>query len=161
VAIKIGSSGKECCQCRKRFQVGESYYSLLLLGEEQSLGREDRCRECWAGFGPPARSAWWLTRRREESRARVDFESVKALFFQLVNQEGEEVAGLRYVTALLLIRRRVCKLIDTVYGPEGEILRLEFQKGEGKVYRVPVPDLGEEGLERLKENLKQALTLEE
>ena len=159
--IRIGSSGKECCRCRRRFQVGEPFYSLLLFGEEGSLGREDRCRACWEDFEPPAESAWWLTRRADESgRARVDFESVKALFFQLADKEGGEAAGLRYVAALLLVRKRICRLLDTIYGPQGEILRLEFHRGEGTVHQVPVPDLDQEDLERLKENLKKALTLE-
>ena len=44
--FKIRSCGKECVECRKRFQVGEGFYSLLRIEDEVALSREDRCSAC-------------------------------------------------------------------------------------------------------------------
>ncbi len=160
--FKIRSSGKECLECRKRFQVGEAFYSLLRL-EGERAEREDRCGECWEKFRPPGDCIWWRTRRREEKggKKRLDFESIQALFFQVLEDPRPEVTGLRYVTALLLVRKKKLKLLGTVLGEEGEVLRLSLPGGEGKILEVPVPPLDDQALETLKNQLKEALTLED
>ncbi len=159
--FRIRSSGKECLECRKRFQVGEAFYSLLRL-EEGKAEREDRCGKCWEGFQAPPDCVWWRTRRREEKsgKRRLDFESVRALFFQLLEDPRPEVTGLRYVTALLLVRKKKLRFLGTSAGAGGEILRLGMPGGEGRVLEVPVPNLDVQALEALKEQLKEALTLE-
>jgi len=160
--FKIRSSGKECVDCRKRFQVGEPFYSLLRL-EGERAEREDRCGRCWEAFRAPRECVWWRTRRREDKsgKARLDFESIQALFYQVLEDPRPEVAGLRYVTALLLVRKKKLRLVGTGRGESGEVLRLETPGGEGKLLEVPVPDLDEEALQTLKDQLKEALTLQD
>ena len=160
--FRIRSSGKECLECRKRFQVGEAFYSLLRL-EGGKAEREDRCGKCWEGFSPSRECVWWRTRRKEEKngKKRLDFESIRALFFQVLEDPRPEVTGLRYVTALLLVRKKKLRLLGAAAGEKGEVLRLGLPGKDGRVLEVPVPDLDAQALEALKDQLKEALTLED
>ena len=160
--FKIRSSGKECIECRKRFQEGEKFFSLLKFDSSDLPIREDRCEACWKPFNPPEDSVWWLTRRRKpkDNKPKIDFESVIALFFKLLKEEKKEFHGLKYVTALLLLRKKKLKLIGFSKGDDLEFMEVKPRGKNGNtVYKIPVPVLSEEDLEALKERLKENLTL--
>ncbi len=161
--FKIRSSGKECMDCRKRFQVGEAFYSLLKFEAQDGPVREDRCVSCWKSKPPSSDYVWWLTRRRKprNEKPKIDVESVKALFWKLLEKEKEEFAGLRYVTALLLIRKKKLRLVGFRRCGDGEYLELKPPgRNKNGVFKVYVPVLSNEDLEDLKEKLKQSLTID-
>ena len=97
-----------CTATGARFQPGEKVRSVL-YAEDGEIKRDDLCAKAWRDYEKPESAvAWWSWRvgAPEEKRARPttnDF--LVALFESLVFKPDQ--ADLRYVLALLLVRRRV------------------------------------------------------
>jgi hypothetical protein len=142
------------------------------LGEQT---RRDLCASC---FGAEERTlaeghVHWKTRRPIPSRgeATVDLESVTELFHRLLGDPRPEVEGLRYVVALLLVRKRRVKLSVAPVAPAGAagtageddgagaLLVVDPRDGSGgAVIELAAPELSPDALERLKKEFLDSLT---
>ena len=150
---RIPARGRRCADCNAPLLPGQYVYSLLRLLE---LTRRDLCEACFAR-SQAARDpgqVYWRHRRPEPSvkELKVDLESVGELFQRLLDDQRPEVLGLRYLAALLLVRKRRLKLAQGEES-EGQDLSVALPTAEGtppKVLVLPAPDLSPEGLERLK-----------
>jgi len=112
-----------CTACERAFEEGESFYSLLFL-EGDRLRREDRCANCFET--PPATTdaLFWRTRHRADGRGRfaVDFEAIEELFLALEGRRDGRLQELRYLLALLLLRKKRLKLVGVRRHASGETL---------------------------------------
>ncbi len=99
---------------------------------------------------------FWKTRRPDgaDDRNLVDLASMQALFVGLLDDERPEIEALRYVVGLMLARKKMIKVIRGGGGARGDLLFKDPREGkEDERYRLPIPELSEESLEVLKEQL--------
>ena len=114
-----------CARCERAFEEGEELFSLLFF-EADRLRREDHCAACFDG--PPAGEAggellFWRTRHALDRRTRfaVDFAAIEELFVALEDGPGNR-QELRYLLALLLLRKKRLKLVGVRRHASGETL---------------------------------------
>ena len=115
---------RKCCQSDRELREGESFYSVLAI-EGGQLVRYDYAAEAWSGPPEEGIVGWWKSEipTREAKRRRMAPNDVLLeLFHELESQPPK--ADIRYVLALLLIRRRVFRLEETSTGEQGETLEL-------------------------------------
>lgn len=166
----IAQTAKHCMQCRAPFLPGTEYWSTLHVetraadaksGAENVaaaiLVRHDHCDACWRGATD---AIYWRTRRSEAKNDRniVDITAMHQLFIQLMDDEREEVEALRYVIALMLARKKVLKPVRSPGGARGDLV-FRHPRDEKARLVLPAPELSEESLERLKEQLSGILGL--
>jgi hypothetical protein len=150
---KIPARGRRCADCNAPLLPGHQVFSILEL---QGYVRRDLCEACFAraGDGRNQHQTYWRHRRPEPSmkELKVDLESVAELFQRLLDDTRPEVMGLRYLAALLLVRKRRLKLVHGQES-EGQDLTVAVPGSEGNEPRallLTAPDLSPESLERLK-----------
>jgi len=156
---KIGRRGTSCAGCSKPFEEGEEHFSTVsFLGE--GIAREDACAACFGGTPPAEDAFFWKTRFAADRarRAKVDLESLLEAFLRL---RGDEKRGpLRYLVALVLLRKRVLRMRRLERGAAGKPDRLLVGVGrKGEVHEVIVPDLPAARIEALREGLRELMGL--
>jgi hypothetical protein len=149
---KIHRREELCVACGRAFSEGEAFFSLLLLSPED-LRREDRCRECFDG-APTGGAVFWRTRRRPERRSRlsVDFDAIEELFLALEGRPEERLREIRYLLALLLLRKKRLKLVGVRRHDAGETMCLRRPR-RAEEFEVLVHELDAERARALKTGL--------
>jgi len=151
---KIHRREERCSACERAFDEGETFFSLLAF-EGEGLRREDRCSACFEAPSEEAQeTVYWRTRHSPDRRARfaVDFEAIEELFLALEGRARGRLAELRYLLALLLMRKKRLKLIGVRRSSEGETLRLRRPRRTEEL-EVAVFDLDAERSASLKAEL--------
>lgn len=112
-----------CGQCRKPFEEGEALYSLLHL-DPDALRREERCGACFTAPEAGADVLFWRTRHATDKKQRlaVDFDAIEELFLALESRKEPRSMELRYLLALLLLRKKRLKLVGVRRGEGGETM---------------------------------------
>lgn len=140
----------------------EDFFSRLAVrtnGDAVALERSDYCPSCWAQAASKIDNPiFWKTRRKDadETRNLVDINTLNALFLNLIEDSRPEIEGLRYVVALLLIRKKLLKVVRGAKVPRGDLVFRDPRDTEKRMH-IPTPDLSEDSLELLKEQLGQIL----
>ncbi len=154
----VRSSGK-CAVTQRDFAEGEAYYAVL-LESPAGFERKDISLEAWSG--PPENTfCYWRARvpvrDRKRSALAVDQNMLVHLFNRLEDEESPRKQQIRFVLALLLMRKRRLKLDKTIQeGPEEYwILRLTDDQSE---HRVLNPRLTHEEVDRLSAQLTAILS---
>jgi hypothetical protein len=144
----------QCSLCRKPFEVGASHMSALSL-VERALSREDLCLACWPS-GRERALFWWRAKHTLEKARRptLNVEAVEGLFQHLAksaeNIEGAEpeLLELRYLLALLLVRKRKLRIVR--FDKQGAREFVEVRRPRAKTSeRVWVMDFSPERLTEL------------
>jgi hypothetical protein len=150
---------RHCAASGRELKEDEEFYSVLTT-EKKDVRRHDYAAEAWAG--PPEKAlAWWKSRMptREAKKGQLaPNEVLLQLFAEL--EHVPEKADLRYVLALLLVRRRVLREEESAHDDsEGEVMVL-YSPREERTYRaaVAVPDEGR--AEQIQTELRQLLFAE-
>ena len=110
---KVGRCTRRCCQLDRPLNPGEWYYSVVSEGDDEgSLVRHDYSAEAWPG-PPEGALGWWKSRMPEAGAKKMKL-APDAVLVDLLRQTGGEGTGqaLRYLLALLLLRRRLIKPIE-------------------------------------------------
>jgi hypothetical protein len=99
-----------CCAATERvLNPGDECYSVLEIAGAQVV-RKDYCPEAWKG-APNAAFGWWKSRVPEPTAKKIKLapnDVLLELFDQLADNLDQQ--DLRYVLALLLVRRRVLRV---------------------------------------------------
>lgn len=155
---KIHRRESGCSACGKTFEEGEALFSVLHLAED-ALRREDRCGGCFHDPGESAPGAprdflFWRTHHHSDPRARfaVDFEALSELFLALESRTEERLLELRYVVALLLLRKKRLKLVGLRRRADGEILSVRRPRQQEE-FEVRVYDLDGERAQAIQADL--------
>ena len=132
-----------CTRCERPFAEDEPLFSLLSFQSEE-LSREDVCRACFGGLRAAAGDdlIFWRSRHRVGKKAyAVDFEALEGLFLALEGREEPALRELRYLLALLLMRKKRVKLVRTARRDDGEamLLRRPRRTEELVVYVFDLP----------------------
>jgi hypothetical protein len=141
-----------CGACARRFDDGERHASsLAIVGED--LRRDDLCEACWAARPASGDLFHWFTRHREGKRGlQLDLGTLEQLFVRLEDRAEARVRELRYVLALLLLRKRRLKL-DRILRDEGGEAMLVHRPRRPESFRVLVYDFTPERMQALRADL--------
>ena len=99
---------RQCAKTGRELQPGEAFFSTL-VADGAALVRQDYCCEAWSG-PPEGVVGWWKSAMPEATTKKAQLapnDVILQLFDQIVDQPDK--ADMRYVLALLLVRRRVAR----------------------------------------------------
>jgi hypothetical protein len=141
-----------CGACGKAFAEGERHASsLAVVGE--ALARADVCTSCWLGAPPRDDLFHWFTRQRATKRGpQLDLGLLEALFVRLEGRVEPRVREMRYLLALLLLRKRRLK-IDRILREDGAEAMLVHRPRHKEAFHVHVHDFTADRLAELRADL--------
>ena len=133
---------RRCAATDRELQSEEVFYSVL-LSEGPGVVRRDYCEEAWSE--PPEDAiGWWKSQMPSPNANKMHWapNDVMLHYFQeLENDTGK--TDVRYILALLLIRRRIVRLDDREMDAEGhEVMVVFCPKNETEYKVVTVPPTG-------------------
>jgi hypothetical protein len=147
---------RHCATTGRELQPGEEFYSTL-SAEGANLVRRDYSVESWQG-PPEGAVGWWKSHLPARDGKRLHW-APNDVMLDLLEQLADDPAhaDMRYVLALLLVRRRVCRLEETEHDEQQhETLVLYCPRKEAE-YRVPVAMPDEQRIKEIQEELARLL----
>jgi hypothetical protein len=100
---------RRCAATDRALEPGDECFSVLEVAGADVI-RKDFCREAWKG-APETAFGWWKSRVPEPTAKKIKLapnDVLLELFDRLVDRSEQQ--DLRYVLALLLVRRRVLRV---------------------------------------------------
>ncbi len=134
---------KTCAATGQPFKPGTLCYSVL-IEKNGRYERLDFSPEGWSGVPEGAIGVWRteVPQPESETPSFMDLDGLFDTFTQLVEQANEHQQKLRYVLALLLIRKKRLIHEQTEEGPDGNMMVLVGARGEG-AFEIPEESLSE------------------
>jgi len=109
---------RRCAATDRALEPGDVCYSMLeVVGAD--VIRKDFCSDVWKG-APDSAFGWWKSRVPEPTAKKIKLapnDVLLELFDQLADKPEQQ--DLRYVLALLLVRRRVLR-VDLMHEPQSD-----------------------------------------
>jgi hypothetical protein len=158
--FEIQRSTRRCAATDRPLEPGEVCYSVLEV-RGADIVRKDFSRDAWTG--PPEQAFGWWRYRVPEPHAKKLRLAPNDVLLELFDQLGEQPAGedMRYVLALLLVRRRVFRtegLPETNPAAAGDVETLTvFCPKRDATYEVPVIMPTNERIEEIQQQLGELL----
>lgn len=157
--------GTTCCVSGKTFEIGDEYVSFLAYDDEAGWQRADISPDCFESLADKP-FAYWRSRiaEPEAKKARpLDLNFLTEFFVRLQDQKSEDEHNeVGYIVTLLLVRKKVLKQLGLIVEDEDEFLEVRFTKEkEGKVYRVPVPEINAEKMDIIRDDLGRIFNLDD
>jgi hypothetical protein len=158
--FEVVKSTRTCAASGREIAAGETYYTVLMKDGAQ-VKRLDYAADAWNG--PPEESiGWWKSvmpaKEGSKKQKLAPSEVMLQLFAEL--EDSPDQYDLRYVLTLLLIRRRLMRLEETVrdddVDPTAETMVLYCPRDE-QTYRVRVVDPSEARVAEIQAYLGQLL----
>ena len=139
VDFEVQRCTRKCAKTDREFLPNEEFYSAL-VAEGSGVVRYDYSKGAWES--PPDNVlGWWKSRMPEPNAKKVNW-APNDVMLHYFEQLADDPANLdvRYVLALLMIRRRVVRLEETRHdGAGGEQMVLYCPKNENE-YVIPVAE---------------------
>ena len=161
----IAKSQYRCTNCDREFAEEDPYYSVL-FDTGAGFERKDFCPRCWAAPDNQDRDrtfSFWKTEVPRADRPKkifVDDAVIFDFFERLAPEEGQSLKrNFRYILALMLMRKKILKFNDVVRENDKEYLVLRRSRTKEE-HRVLNPELTDEQMEQVKNELKQILETE-
>ncbi len=148
-------SNRKCSVTGRDFEIGEEYVSALMQTDDE-LQRVDFGMEQW-NESPEECIGWWKLRVPDLDKGRVYWAPrnvLLAYFEHLVDQS--EANDTQYVMGLLLVRKRILRMVDSVTGEAEQWIVLNDSQ-QKKNYEIVVPDLTAEQTAAIQSELEQKL----
>jgi hypothetical protein len=141
--FEIQRCTRHCHKTGRQLEPGEAFYSVLEV-QGAEVTRRDYSVESWEG-PPEGVLGWWKSQMPDANARRPTWapnDVMLDLFEDLAEQPGGE--DLRYVLALLLVRRRVLRLEETETDEEGRNVLATYCPRRETTYKVieatPTPE---------------------
>ena len=161
----IAKTTGQCSSCEKVLAGGEDFVATLVEADadaEEQFRRCDYCCQCWEARGRDEGGAFCVWRSRvpqpqEKKKLFVD-DSLLINFFQRL--EGDEKPGrvsLRFVLALVLMRKKLLVYDGTTTRPDGTELWKMRLKGTDETHEVSDPKMDEEKIAEVSRHLGEIL----
>jgi len=153
---EVQRSARRCCKTDREFAPGEEFYSAL-VAEGAELQRYDYAAEAWEG-PPPGTVGWWKSHMPDQNTARKHWapNDVMLQFFDELAEQPDK-QDMRYVLALLLVRRHVMRLEESQRDPHGRELMVLYCPRRDATYQVPAVMPSESRIEEIQEELTRLL----
>lgn len=153
----IAGPTRRCAATGRELLPGDRFYAVL-ADEAGKFVRKDFAADAWGG--PPAGAvAFWAGRVPPADRPRkptVNDELLLDWFHHLAGSPDPARANLRYVAALLLMRRKRLKFEDLRRADGRDVLVLRDAKSGGR-HEVPDPRLTEAEIAAVQDEVFQAV----
>ncbi|MDR2705499.1 MAG: hypothetical protein LBC02_06945 [Planctomycetaceae bacterium] len=154
--MEIPRPSRICSVTNRELQPGEVFFSVL-IEEKDNLKRLDISVENWTG--PPSEFlGWWKTRVPDNKDKKIQIapnDVLLNLFEQLSLQP--ENADMRYVLALLLIRRRQFRYEREEENENGQKKLIVYAIKENTTYEIPVAMPDRKRLEDVQKQLSSLI----
>lgn len=150
---------RRCHASDRELQPGEQFYSVL-IPQGSDVVRHDYAASVWQG--PPEKTiGWWKSQMPDEGARKLKMAPPDVLidYFEQLDQFAEK-AEVRYVMALLLVRKRIARWEQTVTEENGQRYMLLDCPRTGQQYRVLECDPAPEQVLELRNELMQTLYAE-
>ncbi len=147
---------RRCCVTDRQFEPGDVVYSALISQGSQVI-RRDYGGESWQG-PPEGTLGWWKSQVPDVHATKMHWAPNDVLLHYFEQLEGDaEKADMRYVLALLMIRRRIVRLEDTeVDDAQREVFVLYCPRNE-REYRATVQVPSSTRVEEIQNELAELL----
>jgi hypothetical protein len=143
-----------CAATGRELTEGESYYAVLLT-TPAGLERRDYSIAGWSGL-PEGSFCHWRgripTRQKRQGPISLDAELLTQLFLRLEESDSEPIQQLRFVLGLLLMRKRLVRVEQTLQEGGREFWQLRLVTDQS-LHQVPNPQLTTEQIDRLSAQL--------
>ncbi|HVX12920.1 MAG TPA: hypothetical protein VHC22_17185 [Pirellulales bacterium] len=128
---------RHCAASGRELTEGEEFYSVLVT-EKRDVRRHDYATEAWSG-PPNGALAWWKSRMPTREAKKGQLAPNEVLLELLTELERvPEKADMRYVLALLLVRRRVLREEDVQHDESGHEVLVLYSPRDESTHRVVV-----------------------
>jgi len=170
---KTGKRGGACTRCEAQFAPLDAVVSALFEGAvgasaDQDLAddapppfeRADLCSACFDAATSPPPFCWWRTEIPEphKKRATLDLQVAREFLVRLLDERAPERAPLRYLLALLLMRKRLVKVVEQFSDERGEMMIVRLPPDETP-HEIECPALDERVTESLRADLGRLFDL--
>jgi hypothetical protein len=152
--------GKKCAATGADLEAGSVCYSVL-VERNGELQRLDYSLPGWSGPPPGALGVWKCTvpRPAEVRQEPLDTNALMRCFEQLTEEASPAREGLRYILALLLVKKRRLRLDGSRAVGDEEYLQLAGAQGEG-AYEVRDMNPGDNEIQQWQRDLNVYLASE-
>jgi len=147
---------RHCAASGRELIPGEEFYSVL-AAEGSELNRHDYSAEAWQG--PPEQAVgWWKSQIPDRAGRRKHWapNDVMLQFFDELAEQGDK-RDMRYVLALLLVRRRVMRLEDNETDDQGHDVMVLHCPRRDATYKIPAVVPNRRRIEEIQEELARLL----
>jgi hypothetical protein len=153
---EVQRATRHCSASGRELVLGEPFYSVL-VAEGANVRRYDYAVDAWAG-PPPGAIGWWKSQVPDRSAQRRHWapNDVMLHFFDELAEQPDR-QDMRYVLALLLVRRRVLRLEETETSAEGREVLLLFCPRRDATYKVPAVVPQRQRIDEIQEELARLL----
>jgi hypothetical protein len=147
---------RRCAATERELQPGEEFFSVL-IAEGAKLARHDYSIEAWQG-PPEGAAGWWKSQVPQPDAKRVHWapNDVMLQFFDELEQQPAR-QDMRYVLALLLVRRRVMRLEEEAKEEDGRETLVLYCPRREATYRVPAVMPDESRINEIQQELANLL----
>jgi hypothetical protein len=134
--FEVQRCSRKCARSGREIQPGEAYYSAL-VAEGAQVNRLDFSEEAWSE-APPGTVAWWKSHMPGAGSKRPHWAPNDALleYFQLLDGVPTK-ADVRYVLALLLVRRRIARWEHSEMDDNNQEIMVLYCPRQELEFRVP------------------------
>jgi hypothetical protein len=147
---------RHCAATGRELQPGETFYSTLVTDGAQVV-RHDYSPQAWQG-PPEGVLGWWKARMPERDAKKLHWAPNDVMLELLESLETQpDKQDLRYVLALLLIRRRVVRLEDTQRDEMSREVSVLYCPRRETTYRVVTVMPSEQRTAEIQEELARLL----
>jgi hypothetical protein len=153
---EIERSAKSCTETGREFVPGEEFFSALIAAGKD-LKRCDYSAEGW--HGPPEGAiGWWKSQMPDQQSRRAHWAPNDLLlnFFDELAQQPDK-QDMRYVLALLLVRRRVMRLEEEQRDDAGQERLMLYCPRRDTQYEVVSMALGRDRVDEIQQVLVKLL----
>jgi len=147
---------RHCAATGRELKPGEDYYSVL-VSEGTQVVRRDYSAEAWQG-PPEGIVGWWRSQIPRPDARRVHWapnDVMLQLFEDLEPQPDRQ--DMRYVLALLLVRRRVMRLEEQTEDEQGQRVLVLYCPRREATYRAAVVPPDEARTQQIQDELSRLL----
>ena len=154
--FEVQKATRRCVVNDREFEPGEPFYSMLREVDGDIL-REDYSESAWKGVTEDC-IGWWKARMPEADTSKINWapNDVMMHYFQQL-EESIDKHDLRYVLALLMVRRRILKMDRTEAAESGAEQLVLFCPRDEQEYRVAVFSMGQERIKEIQDELSGML----
>jgi len=156
--FQIKRTTRRCFETEQDLKPGQPFYSEL-VDDDGELCRRDYSESAWQGPGEHS-IGWWKSRIPQIQGGKVYWapRDILLSYFQSL-QQHEKNAATTYVMALLLVRKRLVKLVDSIQREGGEVMEINYAK-EDKTWTIPVVQLSGSQVAESQNELAQQLFMD-
>ena len=153
IDFEVQRCTRHCAASGRELKAGETFYSTL-AAEGSQVVRHDYAEDAWQG-PPEGVLGWWKSQmpHRESKKMHWAPNDVMLHYFEQI-AENPEKQDVRYVLALLMVRRRVLRLEEKEDSP-GELV--VFCPKNEQTYHVAIADPPAERVEAIQNELAELL----